>query len=271
MTSSSQSPDNQASTPPTDTDVIVVGSGFGGSVTALRLTEKGYRVTVVEAGRRFEDSDFAKTSWRLNKFVWAPKFGLFGIQRLHILRDVLVMAGAGVGGGSLNYANTLYKPSEPFFTDPQWEHITDWDEELSRSTTRAADARRRHQPHHTHSDTVIKEVARTWGRRTRSPTPVVFFGEKTGGRGKRETVRPVLRRRRPGPHRLHRVRRVHDRLPHVFKNTLVKNYPVWPNVPGPAYWTAPPSPTCVSAATARGRSPSSAPEPGPSAASGPAP
>ena len=129
MTSSPQQPTDPAATSPTDTDVIVVGSGFGGSVTALRLTEKGYRVTVVEAGRRFADSDFAKTSWRLNKFVWAPKLGLFGVQRLHMLRDVLVMAGAGVGGGSLNYANTLYKPSEPFFTDPQWAHITDWDEE----------------------------------------------------------------------------------------------------------------------------------------------
>ena len=93
--------------PATDYDVLVIGSGFGGSVTALRLTEKGYRVTVVEAGRRFEDADLPKTSWRLHKYVWAPKLKLFGIQRVHMMRDVMILAGAGVGGGSLNYANLV--------------------------------------------------------------------------------------------------------------------------------------------------------------------
>ncbi len=112
-------------------DVLVVGSGFGGSVAALRLTEKGYRVGVLEAGRRFADEDFAATSWDLRRFLWAPALGLRGIQRIHLLRDVLVLAGAGVGGGSLNYANTLYRPqSDAFFEDPQWAHITDWREEL---------------------------------------------------------------------------------------------------------------------------------------------
>src|SRR5687768_285533 len=95
-----------------DYDVLVVGSGFGGSVTALRLTEKGYRVGVLEAGRRFTDDELPKTSWDLRKFLWAPKLGLYGIQRIHLLRDVLIMAGAGVGGGSLNYANTLYIPPD---------------------------------------------------------------------------------------------------------------------------------------------------------------
>jgi cholesterol oxidase len=94
----------------TDYDVLVIGSGFGGSVTALRLTEKGYRVGVLEAGRRFTDEQFAKTSWDVRSFVWAPKLGCFGIQRIHLLRDCVILAGAGVGGGSLNYANTLYKP-----------------------------------------------------------------------------------------------------------------------------------------------------------------
>ena len=114
----------------TDYDVLIIGSGFGGSVTALRLTEKGYRVGVLEAGRRFNDEDFAKTSWNLRKFLWAPKLGMYGIQRIHLLRNVMILAGAGVGGGSLNYANTLYVPPEPFFNDPLWKQITDWRAEL---------------------------------------------------------------------------------------------------------------------------------------------
>ena len=169
-----------------DYDVLIIGSGFGGSVSALRLVEKGYRVGVLEAGRRFEDEDFATTSWRLNKFLWAPKLRLFGIQRIHMLRDVMVLAGAGVGGGSLNYANTLYKPPTPFFTDPQWGHITDWESEL---TPHYEQARRMlgvvTNPSFTNSDRIIKEIADDMGvGDTFGPTPVgVFFGEKTGGHG----------------------------------------------------------------------------------------
>ncbi|KRE37555.1 cholesterol oxidase [Janibacter sp. Soil728] len=122
--------DNQAVDTTVDTDVLVIGSGFGGSVAALRLSEKGYRVTVLEAGRRFADSEFAETSWDLKNFLWAPKLGCYGIQRIHLLKDVMVLAGAGVGGGSLNYANTLYVPPEVFFKDRQWGHITDWQAEL---------------------------------------------------------------------------------------------------------------------------------------------
>jgi cholesterol oxidase len=114
-----------------DVDVVVVGSGFGGSVTALRLAEKGYRVLVLEAGRRFEDEDFAQTSWDARNYLWAPQLGCYGIQRIHRLPDVVVLAGAGVGGGSLNYANTLYVPPTPFFRDEQWADITDWESELA--------------------------------------------------------------------------------------------------------------------------------------------
>jgi cholesterol oxidase len=113
-----------------DVDVVVVGTGFGGSVAALRLAEKGYTVHMLEAGRRFEDEDFARASWDLRSYLWAPALGLYGIQRVHRLPDVMLLAGAGVGGGSLNYANTLYVPPEPFFRDPQWAHITDWASEL---------------------------------------------------------------------------------------------------------------------------------------------
>ena len=111
-------------------DVVIIGSGFGGSVAALRLAEKGYKVCVLEAGARFEDSDFPKTSWRINKFLFAPRLGLKGIQRIHKLPDVFVLCGAGVGGGSLVYANTLYQPGDEYFQDPHWRDIADWKSEL---------------------------------------------------------------------------------------------------------------------------------------------
>ena len=114
-----------------DVDVVVIGSGFGGSVAALRLAEKGYAVLALEAGRRFEDEDFAETSWDAKNYLWAPALGCYGIQRIHKLPDVMILAGAGVGGGSLNYANTLYRPPRPFYDDPQWRDLADWETELA--------------------------------------------------------------------------------------------------------------------------------------------
>ena len=114
-----------------DEDVVIVGSGFGGSVAALRLSEKGYRVRVFEAGRRFEDQDFAKTSWDVRRYLWAPRIGCFGVQRIHRLPHVMILAGAGVGGGSLNYANTLYEPPPSFFADRNWPAGIDWHAELA--------------------------------------------------------------------------------------------------------------------------------------------
>lgn len=171
-----------------DYDVLIIGSGFGGSVSALRLTEKGYRVGVLEAGRRFEDAEFAKTSWNLRKFLWAPQLGMYGIQRIHLLRNVMILAGAGVGGGSLNYANTLYVPPEPFFNDPQWKNITDWRAELM---SHYDQAQRMlgvvTNPTFTDADRIMKEVAEDMGvGDTFVPTPVgVFFGpdnEKAPGK-----------------------------------------------------------------------------------------
>src|SRR5688572_17488367 len=112
-------------------DIVIVGSGFGGSVSALRLAEKGYRVAVLEAGRRFTPETLPKTSWDLRNFLWAPGLGLRGMQRITLLKDIMVLSAAGVGGGSLVYANTLYVPPAPFFADPNWSHITDWSVELA--------------------------------------------------------------------------------------------------------------------------------------------
>ncbi|GFG68362.1 GMC oxidoreductase [Mycolicibacter senuensis] len=171
-----------------DYDVLIIGSGFGGSVSALRLTEKGYRVGVLEAGRRYADPDFAKNSWHLREFLWAPKLGCYGIQRIHLLNNVMVLAGAGVGGGSLNYANTLYVPPEPFFADKQWAHITDWRAELMPHYDQAQRMLGVvKNPTFTDADRIVKQVADDMGvGDTFVPTPVgVFFGEggeKTPGK-----------------------------------------------------------------------------------------
>ncbi|MEU6223986.1 GMC family oxidoreductase [Streptomyces sp. NPDC047042] len=175
-----------------DYDVIVVGSGFGGSVTALRLTEKGYRVGVLEAGRRFTRDTLPRNSWDLKNYLWAPRLGMYGIQRIHLLGNVMVLAGAGVGGGSLNYANTLYVPPKQFFDDPQWRDITDWQEELSPYYDQA---RRmlgvRLNPTMTPSDVHLKAAAERMGvGDTFHMAPVgVFFGDGADAEGATK-VRP---------------------------------------------------------------------------------
>jgi cholesterol oxidase len=162
-----------------DFDVLVVGSGFGGSVTALRLTEKGYRVGVLEAGARFDDADLPATSFDKKRFLFAPALGWYGIQRIDLLKDVLILSGAGVGGGSLNYANTLYEPLEAFYADRQWAHITDWRAELAPYYDQAKRMLGvTTYPHVSPSDDVMGKVAEEMGvGHTFHPTPVgVFFG-----------------------------------------------------------------------------------------------
>ncbi len=161
-------------------DVVVIGSGFGGSVTALRLTEKGYAVTVLEAGRRFDDESLPRSSWDVRSFLWAPALRCLGIQRIDLLRNVLVLSGAGVGGGSLVYANTLYEPPDPFFDDPQWAHLTDWRDELAPFYDQASRMLGvTDNPTTTPADEVLRAVAVELGvGHTFRPTPVgVFFGE----------------------------------------------------------------------------------------------
>ena len=113
-----------------DYDWVIVGSGFGGSVSALRLAEKGYRVAVIEVGRRFADKDFAETASKVRRYLWMPRLGLRGILRTTYFKDVSVVSGCGVGGGSLGYANTLYRPRPAFYRDPQWGDLADWEVEL---------------------------------------------------------------------------------------------------------------------------------------------
>jgi cholesterol oxidase len=113
-----------------DYDWLVIGSGFGGSVSALRLAERGYRVGVLECGRRYRDEDFAKTTWEVARYYWMPKLGLKGILRLTIFKDIFVASGCGVGGGSLGYANTLYRARPAFYGDRQWVELGDWEAEL---------------------------------------------------------------------------------------------------------------------------------------------
>lgn len=207
-------------------DVLIIGSGFGGSVAALRLVEKGYSVGVLEAGARFADDELPDTSWDVKKYLFAPAAGCYGIQRIDMVKDCMIVAGAGVGGGSLVYANTLYEPLEPFYRDPQWAHITDWKAELAPYYDQA---KRMlgvvENPLFTPSDEVMKKTAEEMGvGDTFHPTPVgVFFGGP--GQPAGETVAdPYFGGAGP------------DRSPcigcgecmtgcrHNAKNTLVKNY-----------------------------------------------
>jgi cholesterol oxidase len=163
-----------------DYDVIVIGSGFGGSVSALRLTEKGYKVGVLEAGRRWRSEDFPKTNWRLRDSIWAPKLGLTGTQRISLLGKVTLFSAAGVGGGSLIYGNTLYEPLDNFWSDPHWSHITDWRAELAPYYDQAKRMLGvAENPRRTPADEVLREVAADLGvADTFHHTNVgVFFGE----------------------------------------------------------------------------------------------
>jgi len=208
--------------PAFDYDVLIIGSGFGGSVSALRLTEKGYRVAVLEAGKRFADEDFATSSWRLRKFLWMPQLGCYGIQRIDRLKDVLILSGAGVGGGSLVYANTLYEPLDPFYRDPAWGHITDWRAELAPYYDQA----KRMlgvtvYPYVSPADEVVKKVAERMGvGGTFHHTPVgVLFGEP----GER-VADPFFGGAGPERNACLNCGECMTGCRHNAKNTLVKNY-----------------------------------------------
>ncbi len=161
-------------------DFVIVGSGFGGSVSALRLTEKGYRVRVLERGKRFRDEDFARTNWNVRKALWAPALRCFGILQISPFRDVFVLHGSGVGGGSLGYANVLMAPGDEMFSAPAWSHLADWKSLLLPHY----DTARRMlgvavNPRTWPADVLLKEIAGELGTAdTWQPTPVgTFFGQ----------------------------------------------------------------------------------------------
>ncbi|HEX6874316.1 MAG TPA: GMC family oxidoreductase [Nocardioidaceae bacterium] len=209
-----------------DYDVLVIGSGFGGSVSALRLTEKGYRVGVLEAGARFRDEDFAATSFDVEKYLFRPEIGCYGIQRIDALKDALILSGAGVGGGSLVYANTLYEPLPAFYRDAQWRDITDWKDELAPFYDQA---KRMlgvvENPLRTPSDDVMEKVANDMGvGDTFHPTPVgVFFGGPEQPKGE-EVADPYFGGAGPDRNTCLGCGECMTGCRHNAKNTLVKNY-----------------------------------------------
>jgi len=163
-----------------DADVAIVGSGFGGSVSALRLSEKGYRVLVLEKGKRWRPEDFPSSNWVIPRSFWLPWLSCYGIWALHLLRDVLILHGVGVGGGSLLYANTHLVPSDRVWDDPQWKGLEDWRAEMPRYY---ALAKRMlgsaENPRLGAADEALLASARRRGREgTFHPTQVgVYFGE----------------------------------------------------------------------------------------------
>jgi cholesterol oxidase len=207
-------------------DVLIIGSGFGGSVSALRLTEKGYRVGVLEAGARLRDEDFADTSWDLKRFLFQPALGCYGIQRIDLVKNALILAGAGVGGGSLVYANTLYEPLDAFYRDPSWAHITDWKSELAPYYDQA----KRMlgvvtNPHVTPADKIMQQVAEEMGvGDSFHLAPVgVFFGQEGVAPGT-EVADPYFGGEGPSRNTCTECGECMVGCRHNAKNTLVKNY-----------------------------------------------
>ncbi|MCW8845857.1 MAG: GMC family oxidoreductase [Gammaproteobacteria bacterium] len=205
-----------------DYDWLVIGSGFGGSVSALRLSEKGYKVGVLEAGRRFKDEDFAESAWDLKRFIWSPLLGMRGILRMSPFRDVFIFSGAGVGGGSLVYANTLYRAKKEFFENPQWRELADWNSRLAPHYETAE-----HMlgvvtvPFESPGDALLKTAAENVGMgHTFTRTPVgVFFGEPGV-----EVPDPYFGGSGPSRSGCKRCGACMIGCRHGAKNTLVKNY-----------------------------------------------
>ena len=207
-------------------DHVIVGSGFGGSVSALRLTEKGYAVLVLERGKRFADQDFAKTNWLFWKYLWMPRLRSFGILQLSLFHNVLVLHGAGVGGGSLGYANVLMQPSDKLFANASWQHLQDWKSVLLPHYTTA---RRMlgvtQNPCLWPADAILKEIAADLGTTdTFRPTDVAVFFGKTGDQPGADVPDPFFDGAGPVRTTCRQCGGCMVGCRYNAKNTLVKNY-----------------------------------------------
>ncbi len=206
-------------------DYVIIGSGFGGSVSALRLTEKGYSVLVLERGKRFRDQDYAKSSWNIFKYLWLPAARCFGILQITLFRNVLVLHGSGVGGGSLGYANVLMQPSDALFENPSWKHMADWKTVLQPHY----DTARRMlgvtpNPRFWVSDHILKEIAQELGTQDsfRPTTVGAFFGER--GTEGQEYPDPYFNGEGPARNACNHCGGCMVGCRYNAKNTLVKNY-----------------------------------------------
>jgi cholesterol oxidase len=179
-------------------DYIIIGSGFGGSVSALRLSEKGYKVLVIEKGKRYSDQDYPKSNWKVKKWLWIPALRFYGIQKITFFKHISAMSGVGVGGGSLVYANTLPKPDTNFFKRGSWSDLANWEEELSPFYETAKKMLcSTLNPYLGESDLAFKQLAKEIGKEDKfKPVEVaVYFGEKDvtvddpyfGGKGPNRT------------------------------------------------------------------------------------
>ncbi|CAG5081657.1 GMC oxidoreductase [Parvicella tangerina] len=205
-----------------DYDYIIMGSGFGGSVSALRLSEKGYKVLVIEKGKWYDNKDFPKTNWNLRKWLWLPKFKLFGIMKMTYFRHIAILSGVGVGGGSLVYANTLPTPKRNFFTTGSWAKLKDWESELEPYYRKARTMLgATTNPRLFDSDKRMKDLARAIGKEDAfSPTEVaVYFGDQ------QNTVKdPFFNGKGPDRKGCNFCGQCMTGCPHNAKNTLDKNY-----------------------------------------------
>jgi cholesterol oxidase len=208
-----------------DYDWLIVGSGFGGSVSALRLAQKGYSVGVLECGRRFADDEFPRSTADLKRYFWSPRLGMKGIFRLTTFKDVSVVSGCGVGGGSLGYANTLYVPPKAFFEDRQWAAISDWETALA---PHYEEARRMlgvvENPYEDPADQLLRELGEELGvgaSYKRTPVGIFFGGEDGAGK---TVPDPYFAGEGPDRTGCTLCGRCMVGCPHGAKNTLVKNY-----------------------------------------------
>lgn len=208
-----------------DYDFIVIGSGFGGSVSAHRLTEKGYSVGVLEQGKRYRPQDFPKTNWKIQKYLWAPALGCYGILKMSLFRHTFILSGTGVGGGSLGYANTLYVPPDKVWNDPKWAKLKDWKRVMP---DHYATAKKMlgvvTNPYLGKADHMLKKAAEKAGvDHTFHPTEVgVFFGKK--GKEGVEVPDPYFNGEGPPRKGCTKLGRCMVGCVDGGKNTLDKNY-----------------------------------------------